>query len=455
MSYDFTTGSITKKITFFMLPILLSLVLQQLYGAVDVWVVGNFADSADISAVSNGYQFISIFINLVAGLSVGTTIILGNKIGSKDTDDLGKVIGTSIYIFAIVALVLTFVIGLNGELFANLINVPDEAVEKTASYISILGWGSFFLVFYNILGAIFRGLGDSKTPLLAVAIATVVNIVLDLVFVKEFSLGAYGASVATVIAQGISVIFCLIIIVRRKNIFEFKLSYIRHDAKYTKSIINLGLPLAINSFLVTLSFTVVLIITNELGVYTSAGVGITERLIGFLMLIPMAFGSAMGAFTAQNVGASLHDRAKKGLYFSVISSVVVSIIVIIFTLLYGEQMLGIFSDDPLVIEPGFEYLKAYCFDIFFTAILFSTLGYFNGYGKTGFTMINGVVGAFVFRIPLAYLFSLITPVSVYVIGLATPCGTLFQIILLLIGFLVLQKRIKKDSLEKIMSQDNL
>ncbi len=185
MSYDFTTGSITKKITFFMLPILLSLVLQQLYGAVDVWVVGNFATSADISAVSNGYQFISIFINLVAGLSVGTTIILGNKIGSKDTDDLGKVIGTSIYIFAIVALVLTFVIGLNGELFANLINVPDEAVEKTASYISILGWGSFFLVFYNILGAIFRGLGDSKTPLLAVAIATVVNIVLDLVFLKN------------------------------------------------------------------------------------------------------------------------------------------------------------------------------------------------------------------------------------------------------------------------------
>lgn len=443
-SYNFTEGSIIKKITLFMLPILLSLVLQQLYGAVDVWVVGNFADSADISAVSTGYQFISIFINLVAGLSVGTTILLGNKIGAKDTEDLGKIIGTTIYIFLIVAFILTFLIGLNGDLFAELINAPAEAYEKTSSYISILGWGSIFLVSYNVLGGIFRGLGDSKTPLIAVAVATVVNISLDIVFVKEMNLGAYGASIATVIAQGVSVIFSLIVILKRKRTFKMKFSYIKHSKKYTKSVITLGTPLAINSFLVSLSFTFVLRITNGLGVYASAGVGITERLIGFLMLIPMAFGSAMSAFTAQNVGASKHDRAKKGLGFSIVSSVCVSILVIIVTLLFGEDMLSIFSDDSAVIAPGFEYLKAYCFDIFFTAILFNALGYFNGYGKTGFTMINGIIGAFLFRIPLAYAFSLISPVSIFVIGLATPSGTLFQLFLCLIGYIHLQKRLKKE-----------
>ncbi|MFA6796424.1 MAG: MATE family efflux transporter [Bacilli bacterium] len=443
-SYDFTKGSINKKLTMFMLPILLSLFLQQLYGAVDVWVVGNFSTSADLSAVSNGYQFISIFINFVAGLSVGTTIILGNKIGAKDTFDLGKVIGASIYIFLLVSLIFTFSIGLNGDLFAGLINAPTEAFDKTSSYISILGYGSLFLVSYNILGAIFRGLGDSKTPLFAVAVATVVNIGLDLLFVKGFGLGAYGASIATVIAQGVSVIFSLIVIFKRKTNFTFKMSYIRYSKKYTKSIIALGMPLALNSFLVTLSFTFVLRITNGLGVNVSAGVGVTERLIGFLMLIPMAFGSAMGAFTAQNVGASLHDRAKKGLYFSLICSISIALIVAVFTLLFGQNMLRIFSDDAAVIEPGYEYLKAYCFDIFFTAILFNALGYFNGYSKTAFTMVNGIIGAFAFRVPLSYLFSLITPVSIFLIGLATPSGTLFQIILCIIWYILLQKKLKKE-----------
>lgn len=444
MDYDFTMGSIPKKLIKFTIPILFALILQQLYGAVDLFMVGNFANSTDVSAVSTGFQFISIFINLISGLSMGTTILIGHKLGAKKSDSVGSVIGAGLFVFAIIAIIMTFAIGLNGDFFSSIIKAPQEAFSKTSSYISILAFGSVFLVGYNIIGSIFRGLGDSTTPLMAVSIATVTNIILDYIFIARLGQGAKGAAIATVIAQAISVLFSLVVIYKRDNQYNFSLKYIRYHSLYTKKTLTLGTPVAINAFLVSISFTFVLRVVNQLGVSVSAGVGVTERLIGFLMLIPMAFGQSMASYTSQNVGANQHERARKGLLIAMLISLIVAIITIFISLSYGDKMLGIFSNDPQIITPAFEYLKSYCFDIFFTVFLFNSIGYFNGYGKTTFTMISGVLGAFLFRIPLSYAFSLITPTSIFLIGLATPIGTLFQLVISFIYYRSLRKKIRTE-----------
>lgn len=443
MDYDFTEGNILKKLIKFTLPILFALILQLLYGAVDLLIVGNFALASDTSAVSTGFQFMSVFINLIAGLAMGSTILIAQKLGSKENKDLGEVIGAGLFIFLIISILMTILLGFNGDFFANLINAPKEAFVKTSSYISVLGFGSVFLVAYNVLGSIFRGLGDSKTPLYTVIIATVINIILDYIFVAIFAAGAFGAAVATVIAQAISVALSIFIIIRKEKIFKISFQDICFHKIYTKKTILLGAPLATNAFLVSLSFTFILGIVNKFGVIASAGVGVTERLIGFLMLIPMSFGQAMASFTAQNVGANKHERAKKGLIVAMSISTIAALIMVAVSLLFGKQMLSIFSKDALVIIPAFEYLKSYCFDIFFTAFLFTLIGFFNGYGSTKFTMISGVVGALLIRIPVSYLFSTVKPVSIFLIGLGTPIGTVLQLILSYFYFRILQKNISK------------
>lgn len=447
MDYDFTEGDIRKKLIKFTFPIIGAMLLQQLYGAVDLFIVGNFADSADVSAVSTGFQFISMFIGLISGLSMGTTILISQKLGAKKNEDIGDVIGAGLFIFIIISLIITFAVGLNGTYFADLINAPKEAFIKTSQYISILAFGSLFLVMYNLIGSIFRGLGDSKTPLIAVLIATVINIVLDYIFVARYFMGAEGAAIATVIAQAVSVVFSGFIIAVRDKQFNFSIKSIRYNKKYSGKTLILGSPIAINAFLVTISFTFILAVVNTLGVTASAGVGVTERVIGFLMLIPMAFGQAMASFTAQNVGAGKHDRAKKGLFVAIRVSLIIAVFSIALALTMGRQMLGAFSNDVHVVDAAYLYMQSYCFDIFFTSFLFNSIGYFNGYGKTRFNMIHGVLGAFMFRIPLSYLFSLVTPTSIFLIGLATPCGTLFQLILCFFYYRKLQKEITNGHID--------
>lgn len=447
MNYNFLEGSISKKLIKFTIPILIALFLQQLYGAIDLLIVGNFATAADVSAVSIGFQFISIFINLIAGLSMGTTIIIGQKIGAQQSKDLGEVIGAGIFIFFIIALGFTFLIGLNGSFFSSMLNTPDESFAKTSQYISVLAYGSIFLVSYNVLGSIFRGIGDSTTPLIAVIIATIVNIILDILFVHSFQMGSYGAAVATVIAQAVAVLFSLFIITRKKQIFTLRFKDISFHKKYTKQTLSLGSPVAINAFLVTLSFTFVLSIANRFGVYSSAGVGVTERLISFLMLIPMAFSQAIASFVAQNVGAKKHKRASDGVKITILISLAFAFISMFIALVKGPLLLSLFTNNPKVVPPAYEYLKAYCFDIFFTAFLFPSIGYFNGYGKTKFTLISGTAGALLFRIPISYLLSLVTPTSIFLIGLGTPAGTVFQLTISYIYYKHLQKQIKKEQLK--------
>ena len=427
--HSFTQGKILSPLLRFSLPILMALLLQAMYVAADLLIVGQFNSSADVSAVATGSQIMQTLTTVITGLSMGTTILLAQKIGQGRQKEAGKVIGSGIFLFGMIALVLTLVVELTAGPLASLMQAPAEAFDKTVEYVRICSAGTVFIVAYNVLGSIFRGLGDSKTPLLAVLIACVLNIAGDLLFVGVFGMATGGAALATVLAQSVSVILCIWIIRRRGLPFPFALSDIRFHRELVGRTARLGAPIALQDFLVSISFLVILAIVNSLGVIVSAGVGVAEKLCAFIMLVPSAFSQALSAFVGQNVGAGQHARARRSLVCGMASSFVISLFLAYLSFFHGDMLARIFSNDDPVILAAAEYLKAYAIDTLLVSFLFCFIGYFNGYGSTRFVMLQGILGAFFVRIPVSFFMSQLKPVSLFLVGLATPCSTSVQILL--------------------------
>jgi len=436
---DLTEGSIAQKLIRFAVPIFFALFLQSLYGGVDLLIVGRFAETADVSGVSSGSQLMQTITMVITGLAMGITIYVAQCIGRKNRQDAGKAIGFSIYLFTLIGIVMSLVIGIFSSMFTKLINAPAEAVTQTNMYIKICGFGSLFIVAYNILGAIFRGIGDSKTPLLAVGISCLLNIIGDLLFVAVFHMGAAGAALATVLSQGISVFLSIVIILKRELPFDFKKEYIRFSKFLACQVIKLGLPIALQELLVGLSFTVIQVVANGFDVVSSAGVGVGSKLCGFILLIPSAYMQAVATFVDQNLSAGKPDRVKKSMHFAIGSALALGLFIAVFSFFKGDLLTAIFAKDPAVIEASFQYLKGYAIDCIFVSILFCMIGYFNGRGDTFFVMVQGLVGAIVIRVPVALLMSSLTNTSLFLIGLATPCASLVQI-LLCFGYLFLSRK---------------
>ena len=430
----FTEGKILSPLIRFMVPVFLAMFLQAMYGAVDLLIVGQFAQPVDVSAVSTGSQIMMTITNLVISFAMGTTILLGQRIGEGRGREGGKVIGSSICLFGVIAGAFTLLIPLLSRQLSAVMNAPEEAFSETASYIRICGLGSLFIIAYNLIGSIFRGIGDSKTPLMTVAIACVCNIAGDLLLVAVFHMGASGAAVATVAAQLISVAVSLLILRRKGLPFQVQRSDLRFDGRIIRKVAALGIPIALQDFLVGISFLVLLAIVNGLGLIASAGIGVAEKVCGFIMLIPAAFMQAMAAFVAQNIGAGKYGRARKALAYAIAVSTALAVVMFIMTFWRGDLLSGIFANDPDVIYASADYLKAYAIDCLLTCFLFCFIGFFNGLGMTRFVMIQGIVGAFLVRIPVAFFMSRQIPVSMFHIGLATPCSTLLQVALCLIWF---------------------
>jgi len=436
---DFTTGPIFGPLIRFSLPILLSLVLQTAYGAVDLWMVGKFATAADISAVSTGSQLMHSITSVVAGLTMGATVLLGQTLGEGKKEEAGQVIGSGICLFAVLAAALTALVVPGARALAVLTRAPEEAAAQTATYIAVCGGGLIFITAYNVFGSVFRGLGDSNTPLLTVFIACVVNIVGDYFLVRVVGLGALGAAIATVAAQGVSVAVSLVLVARRGLPFPFSVKDLRFQKRHVSRIFKLGFPIALQDGLVSVSFLVILSIVNSLGLVVSAGVGVAEKLCGFIMLVPSAFMQSMSAFVAQNVGAGRLDRAGKALLRGILASLVFGVVISYAAFFHGDVLAGLFNKDAAIVAAAAEYLKAYAVDVLLTSFLFPFLGYFNGLGRTGFVLLQGLAGAFGVRIPVSFAMSRITPVSLFHVGLATPCSSLVQIILCG-GYLLLLRR---------------
>lgn len=439
---NFTEGKIFSPLIRFAIPVLLALFLQATYGAVDLLIVGQFGgDNADVfvSAVSTGSQIMMTLTIVITGLAMGLTVYVGERIGAGERKEAGKIIGSGISLFAIISLIVTVVMVLSSSSLTKIMHAPAEAFEDTVLYVTICSAGTLFIVAYNLVGSIFRGIGDSKIPLLTVTIACVLNILCDFILVAVFNMGAIGAAIATVFAQAMSVALSLLIIRKRNLPFDFSRKYIRPYTKHIKSILRLGTPIALQDLLVSISFLVILAIVNSLGLNESAGIGVAEKVCAFIMLIPSAFMQAMSAFVAQNMGAAKYDRAKKALWCGIISSLTVGIIVGYFSFFHGDILAAIFTKDALIIAPATEYLKAYAIDCVFTSFLFCFMGYFNGCGNTTFVMIQGIIGGICVRLPVSWVMSKIIPVSLFKIGLATPIASFVQILLCL-GFFVITQR---------------
>ena len=437
---DFTQGKILSPLLRFMLPVFLAMLLQAMYGAVDLLIVGQFAQSLDVSAVSTGSQMMMTITNLVTSFAMGTTILLGQRIGAGRGRDGGQVVGSSICLFGVISLAFTALLPLTAKPLSAVMNAPEEAFDATVAYLRICGLGSVFIIAYNLIGSIFRGIGDSKTPLITVLIACVCNVAGDLLLVAVFHMGTAGAAVATVAAQAVSVLISLLLLRKQRLSFAFSRADLRFDGSIIRLVTKLGLPIALQDLLVGISFLVLLAIVNNLGLTPSAGVGVAERVCGFIMLIPSAFMQAMAAFVAQNYGAGKYDRAKRALAYAVGVSALLAIGMFALSFWRGDLLSGIFSKDAAVIAASAEYLKAYAIDCLLTCFLFCFIGYFNGVGRTKFVMVQGIVGAFLVRIPVAFLMSREEPVSMFHIGLATPCSTVLQVLLCLLCFGVSSRR---------------
>lgn len=422
-------GTIRRSLVRFAVPVFLALLLQAAYGAADLIVVGRFADAAELSGVASGSQFFNLITMAVTGLSMGVTVFVGGAVGAGRRRLAGLGIGCGIALFAALAVLVTAVTVPMAEALAKAVHAPAEAFAQTASYIRICGWGAVFIAAYNVIGAVFRGLGDSRTPLLAVAVACAVNIVGDLVLVAGCGMGAAGAAYATVGAQGVSVAFALWLILRRKKLpFSFSVRFIRFG-RCCGPVLRVGVPIALQEILVQFSFLFIQVVVNGMGVVESAAVGVAERVCVFLMLVASAYMQAISAFVAQNNGAGEYGRSRTALVLGIRSAVAVGLLTGGLAYLYGDALAVFFSGDAQVIARAHDYLRAYAPDCLLTALLFCCIGYFNGCGRTVFVMLQGVIGAFCVRLPAVWLIGGSEGVTLFHIGLATPLSSAVQIML--------------------------
>ena len=436
---DFTQGSILKKLCRFMLPVLGALILQAAYGAVDLLVVGRFGSTSGLSAVSTGSQVLNLVTFVVTQLAMGVTVLIARYIGEKREKEIGAVLGGAAVVFAILAGCLFVLLVLFARPISVLMQAPQEALALTASYVRICGCGILFIVAYNVLSAVFRGLGDSRSPLLFVLVACLVNVAGDLVLVAGLHLDAAGAALATVLAQAVSVVCALAILRRKKLPFTFRKSDGRLNEQ-CRRFLTIGLPLALQEFLTQLSFLALCAFVNRLGLAASSGYGVASKIVSFVMLVPSALMQSMASFVAQNIGADNVKRAKKSMLTGIAVGVAFGIVMFALVLLKGDILAGLFSTDAEVVRRGFEYLRGFAPETIVTAVLFSMVGYFNGSNQTLWVMIQGLIQTLLVRLPLAYYMSIQPNASLTKIGISAPVATVVGIVLNIGFFLYLNRR---------------
>ena len=443
---DFTQGSIPKKLISFMIPVLGALILQAAYGAVDLLVVGRFGSTSGLSAVSTGSQILNLVTFVVTQLAMGITVLIARYIGEKRPQLISSLIGGATLVFTLISVVLfVIMVGFSHGL-AVLMQAPAEAVDLTSVYVRICGAGIFFIVAYNVLAAIFRGLGDSKSPLIFVAIACAINVVGDLVLVAGFHLDAAGAAIATVAAQAISAVFALVLLAKKNLPFQIRKEDFHFNSQ-CRRLLQVGFPLAMQEFLTQMSFLALCAFINRLGLEASSGYGVACKIVNFAMLIPSSLMQSMASFVSQNVGAGNEKRAKKAMFTGIGIGLVIGCVVFVLVLLKGDVLTGLFTTDAAVVQRGFEYLKGFAPESIVTAVLFSMVGYFNGHDKTLWVMTQGLAQTLLVRLPMAYVMSIQPNASLTMIGLAAPTATVFGIVLN-IGFFLWCNKKSKENLTK-------
>lgn len=442
---DFTQGNILKKLVAFMMPVLGALILQAAYGAVDLLVVGRFGSTSGLSAVSTGSQVLNLVTFVVIQFAMGITVLIARYLGEKRPERIGAVIGGGAVVFTMMSVALFIAMVGFARPISVLMQAPAEAVDLTASYVRICGAGILFIVAYNLLSAIFRGLGDSKSPLLFVLVACIVNIIGDLVLVAGLHMDAAGAAIATVTAQALSVVFAVMLLLKKDLPFAITKKEFRLNPQCRK-FLKIGLPLALQEFLTQISFLALCAFVNRLGLEASSGYGVACKIVNFAMLVPSSLMQSMASFVSQNIGAGKKKRAKQSMFTGIGVGLAVGCVVFVLVLFKGDVLCSAFSTDAAVIQNGFAYLKGFAPETLVTAILFSMVGYFNGNNKTVWVMTQGLIQTLLVRLPLAYFMSIQPNASLTKIGLAAPVATTVGIVLNVGFFIYLNQTEQRKSI---------
>lgn len=431
--HDLTEGSVGKNLIRFALPYLLACFMQTFYGMADLFVVGLYNGSETTTAVSIGSQVMHMLTVIIVGFAMGATVRIGRYVGAKDERAAGRTMGAAVVFFTAFAAVLTAGLLLCVDLITKVMLTPAEAVGETRIYLLICFAGVPFITAYNVISSIFRGAGDSRRPMYFVAVACVVNIVLDFVFIGGMGLGAAGAALGTVFGQAVSVLFSSLVMRGRDLGFRVTRQDIRADREAVAQICKVGAPIACQDGLIQVAFIVITVIANSRGLIVSAAVGIVEKIISFMFLVPSAFLSAISAITAQNMGADKPERARASLGYGLLITVCWGAFCALYNQFLPHTLVGLFTRDGTVLAAGCAYLRAYAFDTLFAAVHFCFSGYFCGDQKAGISFIHNIIAIVMIRIPGAYLAGVYFPDSLYPMGWAAPLGSLLSA-LICIGF---------------------
>ncbi len=437
---NLTQGNVFKILVQFALPFLFASFMQAFYGAVDLYVVGRYGGAADIAAVNIGSQTMQIITSFVIGISMGITVRLAHNVGSKNDEEAAYTVGNGILFFLVIAVVITPLMIWQSDNLVSIMKTPIDAVPQTTSYVLICSIGLPFIIAYNVIAAILRGVGDSKTPMYFIGVACVVNVVGDFVLVGVFDRGVAGAAIATVLAQAISSLCGLIYLIYHGFSFPFGRNFIKWRKENIKKIAIVGLPIAMQDTLINLSFIALTVIANARGLVASSAVGVVEKLIMFMFLVPSAMLSSISAITAQNLGAGQRKRAVQTVKYGILIAGLFGVLMCALSWLIPDVLTGIFTEDQDVMKAAGEYLKTYSIDCILVAITFCINGYLCGEDKSIVTFIHSVISIFVVRIPAAYLLSKMFPDSLLPMGLASPLGSVMSIIILAGYFSFIKKK---------------
>ncbi len=443
-----TEGNIPCTLVKFAIPLMFAMFLQVLYGAADVFVVGLYADKAAISAIANGAQFMFIVMGFIMGLTVGGTVLIGVHVGEKNSEGVAQAVGTIAVLFGMMSLILTPFLAGFSEIFVSWMRVPEEAVRFCIHYIFICSLGIPFIIGYNVVSAIYRGLGDSKTPLIFVGIACLLNIIVDFILIGGFGMSTMGAALATVLSQGVSFILAVLYMRKKGCGFQIRRRHFTLNREVISKIIRVGLPLACQDCLVSISFMIIMIFVNSMGLVASASVGISGRIIGFCMIPPVSLAGAVATMTAQNMGAQKPWRAISALRYGILFSLIFGIGTWTFFQLVPELATGIFTHDAEVRQGAALYLQSFTLDCILVSIIFSMNSYFSGCGKSFVCMIYSLASTFGIRVPVAYWISTLSGCTLYHLGFAAPAATLFSIIIAVIYFIYVQREISSPKAHK-------
>lgn len=447
MEKNLTTGSVFKNVVLFSLPYLLSYFLQTLYGMADLFIIGQFEGVASTTAVSIGSQVMHMLTVMIVGLSMGTTVSVGQAIGAGNRKQAARDVGNTIVLFMAVSVSLMAVLLMLVHPIVSAMSTPVEAVNGTIAYLTICFIGIPFITAYNIISSIFRGMGDSKSPMYFIAVACAANIVLDYIFMGCLHLGPAGAALGTTVSQAISVAVSLIAIIRRKSIVLRK-DDLRPLRPVMGKILKIGIPIAVQDGLIQIAFIVITVIVNHRGLNEAAAVGIVEKVISFLFLVPSSMLSTVSALGAQNIGAGKPERAVQTLRYAVMIAVGFGMIVSIIVQFTAEPIVSLFTDPSTadgasVVRFGAQYIRGYIFDCIFAGIHFSFSGYFCACGKSGLSFLHNIIAIVLVRIPGVYLTSKLFPYTLFPMGLATAAGSLLSVVICVIAFTIIRRKDRK------------